>query len=135
MLFKLFKKKLCGFFVHKWRSTIFPVCGFFVRNSQIGVKMVLAVLVINIRFNWILASSTNILKMSPRSKICHQHFKIVTNCESVSSLWPAKAACSFKRPTLNIWNILNWVLYNKILYSSKMNFLHVLLDFDKMKFY
>ena len=32
------KKNLCGFFVHKWRSTIFPVCGFFVHNSQIGVK-------------------------------------------------------------------------------------------------
>ena len=26
-------------FVHKWRSTIFPVCGFFVHNSQIGVKL------------------------------------------------------------------------------------------------
>ena len=38
MLFEFFKKKLCGFFVHKWRSTIFPVCGFFVNNSQIGVK-------------------------------------------------------------------------------------------------
>ena len=38
MLFEFFKKNLCGFFVHKWRSTIFPVCGFFVHNSQIGVK-------------------------------------------------------------------------------------------------
>ena len=38
MLFEFFKKKICGFFVHKWRSTIFPVCGFFVHNSQIGIK-------------------------------------------------------------------------------------------------
>ena len=38
MLFEFFKKKLCGFFVQKWRSTIFPVCGFFVHNSRIGVK-------------------------------------------------------------------------------------------------
>ena len=29
---------LSGFFVHKWRSIIFPICGFFVHNSQIGVK-------------------------------------------------------------------------------------------------
>ena len=32
------KKNLCEFFIHKWRSTIFPICGFFVHNSQIGVK-------------------------------------------------------------------------------------------------
>jgi len=38
MFFEFFKKKLCRFFVHKWRSTIFPVCGFFFHNSQIGVK-------------------------------------------------------------------------------------------------
>ena len=38
MLFEFSKKKLCGFFVHKWRSTIFPICGLFVHNSQIGVK-------------------------------------------------------------------------------------------------
>ena len=59
MIFYFFEKKLCGFFVHKWRSTtspktkfwissgffvhkwrstIYPVCGFFVHNLQIGVK-------------------------------------------------------------------------------------------------
>ena len=38
MLFEFLKKNLCGFFVRKWRSTIFPICGFFVQNSQIGVN-------------------------------------------------------------------------------------------------
>ena len=47
-----------------------------------NIKMlvtVLAILVTNIHYLFILASGTDIQKMSPRSKFCHQHPKIVSN--------------------------------------------------------
>ena len=46
---------------------------------------VLAILVTNILYLLTLAFGTNIQKMSPRSYICRQHSKIVTNCKSPTS--------------------------------------------------
>ena len=49
----------------------------------------LAIFVTNIHYLFTLATGTNIQKMLPTSKFCHQHQKIVTNYK-----WPTSVTIS-----------------------------------------
>ena len=51
----------------------------FVGDNYMMLVAVLVILVANIHYLFTLASGTNIPKMSPTSKFCHQHPKIVIN--------------------------------------------------------
>ena len=51
----------------------------FVADNFVMLVTVLAVFVTNILYHSTLASGTNVQKMSPISKFCHQHTNIVTN--------------------------------------------------------
>ena len=50
------------------------------------MRLVTVLVIWIIHYLFTLASSTNIQKMSPRSKFCHQHPKIVNNLKSSISL-------------------------------------------------